>query len=664
MIEQATIQRVMDAADIVEVVGEFVTLRKAGVNFKGLCPFHHEKTPSFVVSPAKQMCKCFSCGKGGNAVNFLMQLEQMTYPEAIKWLARKYGIEIKEKEMSDEDRKRQGERESMFAVNEWANSYFQSLLHEHVDGIAVGMAYFRQRGILDETIRKFQLGYSLEQRDALAKAALKHGFNEHYLTSTGVCYKTDDDRLLDRYHGRVIFPVHDVSGKVVAFGGRILSNDKKLAKYVNSPESLIYSKSHELYGLYQAKSSIVRRDNCFLVEGYTDVISMHQCGIENVVASSGTSLTEGQIRLLHRFTSNITVLYDGDAAGIKASLRGIDMLLSEGMNIKVLPLPYGEDPDSFARSHRAEEVLRYVDENKVDFIKFKTDLLVKDAQGDPIKRAELITNVVKSISVIPNPILRQMYISECAVMLQVSEQLIVNEINKQLRAESANADKAKNEERTEEQPQGENTSQALARELESAEEKLLVSLIIRYGDCPIFPKPETDAETHTYPMQGTGQEVSPTLADDSPSVAEYIREDLSHDGLAFQTPLYARILDEALAHVSSPDWKAEAYFIRHPDVAVSTLAVDVSDEGWELSTRQREQYGDDRYRLDEIVPRVLLDYKHSLVKKRLNGILAQLRDPALLSHPEQYEGLMKEYMEISQIERQLAQLLGDRVVLK
>lgn len=346
MIDRNTIQRIMDAANIVDVVKEFVTLRKAGVNYKGLCPFHDDKTPSFTVSPSKQLCKCFSCGKGGNVVHFIMEHEQMSYPEAIRWLGKKYGIEIEEKELTDDEKRSATERESMFVLNEWARDYFSNLLRNHVDGVAVGMAYFRQRGFRDDIIRKFQLGFCLPEKDALAKAAVAKGFNQEYLVKTGLCFRTDDGRLLDRYHGRVIFPVHTVSGKVVAFGGRILSSEKKVAKYVNSPESEIYSKSHELYGLYLAKHAIVKQNRCYLVEGYTDVISMHQNGIENVVSSSGTSLTEGQIRLLHRFTDNITVLYDGDSAGIKASLRGIDMLLSEGMNIKVLLLPDGEDRKS------------------------------------------------------------------------------------------------------------------------------------------------------------------------------------------------------------------------------------------------------------------------------------------------------------------------------
>ena len=431
MIDQATIDRILDAAQIVDVVSEFVTLKRAGVNYKGLCPFHNEKTPSFVVSPSKGLCKCFSCGKGGNVVHFIMEHEQLNYYEALKWLANKYHIEIKERELSSEEKQAQNDRESMFVVNDFANNYFQNLLHNHVDGQSIGLAYFRQRGFRDDIIRKFQLGYSLNERDALVKEAARKGYKQEYLEKTGLCYRRDNDgQLRDRFWGRVMFPVHTLSGKVIAFGGRVLKTDGKVAKYVNSPESEIYHKSNELYGIYFAKQAIVRDDRCFLVEGYTDVISMHQAGIENVVASSGTSLTSGQIRLIHRFTNNITVLYDGDGAGIKASIRGIDMLLEEGMNIKVVLLPDGEDPDSFARKHNATDYKAYINSHEVDFIRFKTNLLLEEVGNDPIKRAGLIGDIVRSISVIPENIVRSVYIRECSQLLQVEEKLLVQEVNK------------------------------------------------------------------------------------------------------------------------------------------------------------------------------------------------------------------------------------------
>lgn len=671
MIDRATIQRVMDATDIVDVVKEFVTLQKSGANYKGLCPFHNERTPSFSVSPSRQLCKCFSCGKGGNAVHFLMELEHMTYPEAIKWLGRKYGIEVKEKELTDEERIQQSERESMFVLNEWASKYFQHTLHDNVDGVAIGMAYFRSRGFRDDIINKFSLGYSLEQRDALAKAALAHGFKEEYLLKTGLCYKTDDGRVLDRYHGRVIFPVHTVSGRIVAFGGRVLNTEKtkNVGKYVNSPESEIYSKSHELYGLYQAKAAIVKQGRCFLVEGYTDVISMHQSGVENVVASSGTSLTEGQIRLLHRFTNNITVLYDGDAAGIKASLRGIDMLLAEGLNIKVLLLPDGDDPDSFARKHRADEFQKYIDEHQVDFIKFKTDLLKKDIAGDPLKRAELVTNVVKSISVIPDDVVRQMYIHECASNLGVSEELIVNEINKQHRAklqqeakkDATNAEQAALDAAAAQAAEEAEMQHLLTSDLELAEERMLISLIIRYGQLPMDV---SNAEERN--ESATESEVSITQPSTLKQicVAQYINDDLQADGLTLRNTLYKRVLDEALQHCYEEGWEALPYFLNHPDQQLSRLASEVGQDNFILSTKQREMYVADKYRLDDLVPRILHDYKHAIVKEQLKRLLDELRNPQLQTDPEKADQLMRQYMEFSQIERELAKVLGDRVVLK
>ena len=633
MIDRATIQRVMDATDIVDVVSEFVTLKKAGANYKGLCPFHNERTPSFSISPARQMYKCFSCGKGGNAVHFLMELEHMAYPEAIKWLGRKYGIEIKEKELTNEEKLQQNERESMFALNEWACKYFEKTLHDTVDGVAIGMAYYRSRGFRDDIIRKFSLGYSLEQRDALAQAALSHGFKKEYLLKTGLCFETEDKQIFDRYRGRVIFPVHSVSGRVVAFGGRVLNTEKQknVGKYVNSPESDIYSKSHELYGLYQAKSAIVKHERCFLVEGYTDVISMHQSGIENVVASSGTSLTEGQIRLLHRFTNNITVLYDGDAAGIKASLRGIDMLLAEGLNIKVLLLPDGDDPDSFARKHKAEEFQKYIDTHQVDFIKFKIDLLMSDAQSDPLKRAELVTNVVKSISVIPNEVVRQMYIHECAAAMAADE---------------------------------ERMQQLMLGETELAEERMLVALIVRYGDMPMDVVDAAEDVAEADAEKAANQTEVSNAALQQISVAHYIDTDLQADGLTLHNAVYKQVLSEALAHVDEQGWKALPYFLNHPDPRISKMAADVGQDDFVLSSKQRDLYIEEQYRLDNVVPRILHDYKHAIVKEQLKHLLTELRNPQLMNAPEKAKQLMRQYMEISQIERELAKLLGDRVVLK
>lgn len=428
-IDRDTVQKILDTANIVDVVSDFVSLKRRGANYIGLCPFHNERTPSFSVSPSKGICKCFSCGKGGSAVGFLMELEQMSYNEALRYIAKKYGIEINDHEMSSEEREAESERESMMAVNEFAMKFFEHSLTETEAGRDIGLAYFRERGINDAMIKRFHLGYSPEQRDALVKKASSKGFADKYLLDTGLCYNSEHG-LRDRFRGRVIYPVFTVSGKVVAFGGRTLRKDKDIAKYVNSPESVIYRKSYELYGLYQAKQAIVRKDKCILVEGYMDVISMHQAGIENVVASSGTSLTEGQIRLIHRFTQNVTVIYDSDAAGIKASLRGIDLLLAEGLDIKVLLLPDGDDPDSFAQNHSSAEVEAYIAEHEQDFIAFKTGILMQGIENDPIARSRAIQSIVKSISVIPNPITRNVYVNECSRSMGIDEKVLNLQIAK------------------------------------------------------------------------------------------------------------------------------------------------------------------------------------------------------------------------------------------
>ena len=430
MIDRETVQKILDAADIVEVVGDFVSLKRRGANYIGLCPFHNERTPSFSVSKSKGICKCFSCGKGGSPVNFIMELEQMTYNEALRYLAKKYNIEIKEREMSEQEREEASARESMLAVNEFAMQHFEHVLADTDDGRDIGLAYFRERGINDAMIKRFHLGYSLEQRDNLLQTALRKGYNEKYLIDTGLCYRTERGAVQDRFRGRVIYPVFTVSGKVVAFGGRTLRKDKEVAKYVNSPESLVYRKSYELYGLYQAKQSIVKKDKCILVEGYMDVISMHQSGVENVVASSGTSLTEGQIRLIHRFTENVTVIYDSDAAGIKASMRGIDLLLAEGLNVKVMLLPEGDDPDSFAQSHTSSELEDYLGANEQDFIAFKTHVLMQGVENDPVARSKAIQNIVLSISMIPDQITRTVYIGECSRVLGISEKVLTLQVAK------------------------------------------------------------------------------------------------------------------------------------------------------------------------------------------------------------------------------------------
>ena len=682
MIDQATIDRIMDAAQIVDVVSEFVTLRRRGVNYIGLCPFHNEKTPSFSVSPSKGLCKCFSCGKGGNAVHFVMEHEQLSYYEALKWLAKKYGIEVKERELSYEEKQAQSVRESLFLVNDFANNYFQDILHNHPDGQAIGMSYFRQRGFRDDIIRKFQLGFSTEGRDALVQEAKKKGFNLDYLVKTGLCYTRDDGQLRDRFWGRVMFPVHTLSGKVVAFGGRVLKTDSKVAKYVNSPESDIYHKSRELYGIYFAKQAIVKQDKCFLVEGYTDVISMHQAGVENVVASSGTSLTSGQIRMIHRFTNNITVLYDGDMAGIKASIRGIDMLLEEGMNIKVMLLPDGDDPDSFARKHNATEFQEYIAAHEVDFIRFKTNLLMSDAANDPYKRATLITDIVKSISVIPEAIVRSEYIKECSQMLHVEERILVSEINKMKREEEEKRAKNQQKENTPTPLQGGESVHTGA----TAEYPDLPPIAAQdlppmgVDDMPVPPPHIQQPLSHS----SFSQPLSPLYAkerliiqqlirhgektidnaEEEVQVAALIAAEFEADGITFETPLFVQIFQEALQHLNDEGFIAERYFINHPNPEISKLAVDLAEEKYQLSKyhSKTQTVASEVDRLGEIIPHLLVDYKMSILELELKETLNQLRLPEVMNNPELSFNVMTRYKELMEVKQQMAKVLGDRVI--
>lgn len=672
MIDQATIDRIVDAAQIVDIVSDFVTLKKRGVNFVGLCPFHSDKTPSFYVSPAKGLCKCFACGKGGNAVHFIMEHEQMSYPEALRYLAKKYGIEIKERELTSEEKQVQSERESMFVINNFARDYFQNILRNHVDGRSIGMAYFRQRGFRDDIIEKFQLGYCTESHDALAQEALRKGYKKEYLVKTGLCYETDDHRLRDRFWGRVIFPVHTLSGKVVAFGGRVLSSQTKgvKVKYVNSPESEIYHKSNELYGIFFAKQAIVKQDRCFLVEGYTDVISMHQAGIENVVASSGTALTPGQIRLIHRFTNNITVLYDGDMAGIKASIRGIDMLLEEGMNIKVCLLPDGEDPDSFAGKYNATGFQDFIQKNETDFIRFKTNLLLEDAGKDPIKRAELITNLVQSISVIPEAIVRDVYIKECAQLLRLEDKLLVAEVAKRREAQAEKNNKPVSNNAAYAAPSvppeaGEmpppfppdeapdNYQSFIPQEGKEGQEfykyeRLIIQMVVRYGEkvmCNV-----TDEEGKETPV----------------TVIEYIVNDLKEDELSFHNPLHRRILTEAAEHIHDNGFTAERYFIAHPDAVVSTAATELASERYQLSKyhSKTQKLITDEERLYEMIPMLMINFKNAIVAEELKHIMYALQDPEVANDDEKCAATMQRYKEMKEIQSLMAKRLGDRVVLR
>lgn len=701
MIDQATIDRILDAAQIVDVVSEFVTLRRRGVNYIGLCPFHNEKTPSFSVSPSKGLCKCFSCGKGGNVVHFIMEHEQLSYYEALKWLARKYNIEIKERELTDEEKQAHSLRESLFVVNQFAAEYFQDILYNHIDGQRIGMTYLRSRGFRDDIIKKFQLGYSLDNRDALARTALQKGYKEEFLVKTGLCYRKDDGSLRDRFWGRVIFPVHTLSGKVVAFGGRVLNAATKNVqmKYVNSPESEIYHKSRELYGIYFAKQEIVRQDRCFLVEGYTDVISMHQSGIENVVASSGTALTSDQIRLIHRFTNNITVLYDGDGAGIKASIRGIDMLLEEGMNVKVCLLPDGDDPDSFARKHNATDYQAYINEHEVDFIRFKTNLLMEEAGKDPIKRAGLISSIVKSISVIPDSIVRSVYTRECSQLLQMEEKILTEAVAKLI--EQAQENNFKENQRKQQQAlraqentgnptmpanPGEKQETPVPQEtpgtlppppdaqsappaeevpapadeylsyipLEGNEQKVfyvreqaLVRMLIRYGE-----------KVMCYLEDENGEEQPLT-------VIECISTGLKEDELQFHNALDRRVLKEAETHLQDAGFVAERYFLSHPDPDISKLAAEMVSDRYQLSKyhSKGQKILTDEERLYELVPRLLIDFKMSIVEEEMKHTMQALNNPEVYNDPQKCQEIMKHCQELQQIQISMVQKAGDRVIL-
>ena len=705
MIDQATIDRILDAAQIYDVVSDFVTLRKRGVNYVGLCPFHDDKTPSFYVSPAKGLCKCFACGKGGNAVHFIMEHEQLSYPEALKYLAKKYGIEVKEKELTNEQKQAQSERESLFIVNQFARDYFQSILRHHTGGRSVGMVYLRSRGFRDDIIEKFQLGYCTESRDAMAQEALKKGYKAEYLLKTGLCYETDDHRLRDRFWGRVIFPVHTLSGKVVAFGGRVLASATKgvKVKYVNSPESDIYHKSNELYGIYFAKQAIVKQDRCFLVEGYTDVISMHQSGVENVVASSGTALTTGQIRMIHRFTNNMTILYDGDEAGIHASLRGIDMLLEEGMNIKVCLLPDGDDPDSFARKHNSTEFQEFIRQHETDFIRFKANLLLEDAGRDPIKRAELIGSLVQSISVIPEAIVRDVYIKECAQLLHVEDRLLVSEVAKrrekqaEARAEQAERERQRARRLAEGTPMpGTDPTETDATVLSSSTQP-----VSEGGEVPPPPPPVDTPEspypgdvsappsTSFLPMEAKeenefyryerqilqmlvryGEKVMCNVTDDNGhdtplTVTEYIASDLRNDELTFHNPLHRRMLVEAVEHIHQEGFVAERYFVAHPDPAISRLSAELISNRYQLSKyhSKNQKIVTDEERLVELVPMLLVDFKYAIVSAELKHLMRALQDPAVVNDETRCNDIMKRYSDLRKVQNAMARELGDRIVL-
>ena len=652
MIDRQTIDRIIDAADIVEVVSDFVTLKKRGTSYKGLCPFHDDTTPSFSVSPTKGVYKCFACGEAGNAVGFVMKHEQMTYPEALRWLAKKYHIEIKEKELTNEERQAESERESMFIVNEWAAHYFHETLTGTEEGQTYGMQYFRSRGIRDDIIKKFQLGYSLRDRNALSLNAKTKGYKEEFLQKTGLCYlrepepnaKDQTAKFIDRFAGRVIFPWFSVSGKVVAFGGRLLDSRTKgvAQKYVNSPDSDIYHKERELYGIFQAKKAIAKEDCVYMVEGYTDVIAMHQCGIENVVANSGTALSYHQIRTLHRFTPNIVLLYDGDEAGIHAAMRGTDMLLSEGMNIKVLLLPDGDDPDSFARKHTASDFRRYIDEHQTDFIVFKINQMLNGVT-DPIKRSEAVNSIVKSISVIKDQILRETYVRECAMRTGMAEQTIIAQMNKMIyNAKESKESPAPNPQPA--TPAAQHPSPNIQHSTSNTIETLLIQMVIRHGEEIIL----TDVQD-----EESGQTINL-------NVAQYINYDLSLDNLKFETPIYNTILADAVQHCNDEGFKAEDYFTHHHDLEISTLAIKLSTDNVKLAKSIAEISSDSSLRSK--VEQLIIGFRKEWIEQQL----AERRKQMSLASGDMTKTLqlMNEIKQLQDMRNILARRLGNDIIVK
>ena len=713
MIDRLTIERIKEAADIVDVVSEFVSLKRSGSNYKGLCPFHNDSNPSFYVSPSRGTCHCFTCGEGGDSVGFIMKHEQMNYVEALRWLANRYGIEVKETELTDEQRKEKTEREAMFVVNNWAAEYYSDILYNDVDGRAVGLQYFRQRGFRDDIIKKFRLGFSPADKYAMPKKAKEKGYNLEIMEKASLCYKDSKGEMVDRFSGRAMFPWIGVSGNVVAFGGRVLDSRTKgvSQKYVNSSESPIYKKERELYGLFQAKKAIGSEDCVYMVEGYTDVISMHQCGIENVVANSGTALSKHQIHLLHRFTSNIVLLYDGDAAGIKAALRGTDMLLSEGMNVKVLLLPDGDDPDSFAKKHNADYFKQYVEEHKTDFIEFKTRVLM-EGQTDPIKRSEAINSIVKSVSVISDPIVRATYIKDCSVRLGINEQTLIVQMNDFIRANREEKRKEEERERLRRSNpdyQAPTAQPADAQTSTSASPQQTVSASSQqpaeddpHADIPpeAFLPPEafeppssgnapvsisqTTVSTGTATTQQTyssakkqpkKEDVQTMLIqcvvrhgekiifedaelDDGTTanvtVAQYVDSQLAQDNLQFTNPVYNQILAEVVAHSGEENFVAEKYFKVHPDYEVSKTAIDLTIDDVQLSKSYEMKYEQDTLR--EHVVHLVGDFFWETTASRISFLRTEIAHNA--SNPEKYGSCLKEYQQLIAFRQKLAKVLG------
>ena len=645
MIDPATIGRILDSAEIVDVISDFISLKKRGVNYMGLCPFHNEKTPSFTVSPSKGIFKCFGCGKGGNAVNFIMEHESLSYPEALRWLAGKYNIEIVEKEETEEARQLKDDRESMMIVSAYAQRYFSRFLWEDAGGKAVGLSYFRERGLRDDTIRKFELGYCPEGKAKFTEAAQKEGYRLEFLEKTGLTIKRED-WVRDRFEGRVIFPVHNLAGRVIAFGGRILKNDPKAAKYVNSPESEIYHKSNVVYGIFQAKRELSRVDKCYLVEGYTDVLALHQAGIENVVASSGTALTSEQIRMIKRFTPNITIIYDGDEAGIKASLRGIDLVLEEGMSVRVLLLPEGEDPDSFSRARSATELADFIKVNETDFIRFKTQLLLKSTENDPVAKARLISDVVRSVAVIPDTITRSVYLKECSSLLNVEEQVLYAEVRKIKRRKSEDLRNAG----LRDQP-GKAAPQPVIyikeKDEVSTEEKELLRFLLKYCRYPLFEKDEGFERTKVI----TG--------------GEFIIGEIEEDELASENSLFYKVLSEIKQKMTEDESDLFRYFIQHPDAKVNRLVSDLLSEKHVESKRWHRagSYAEKEEEiLDMLIPKIVNEYKLRKVRDMIAELNENVATAEKSNDYDQTLELMSTIINLKKVEKILSDKLGNRTI--
>jgi len=648
MIDRSTIERILDAAQIVDVVQEFVPLKKRGVNYLGLCPFHNEKTPSFTVSPSKEIFKCFGCGKVGNSVNFVMEHEHLTYPEALKFLAKKYHIEIVEKELTQEEIEKQNERESLLVVSSYASRQFSENLFHTDEGISIGLTYFKERGFRQDTLKKFELGYSFEKRDAFSRKALEDGYKQDFLVKTGLSIQ-HEDRVFDRFSGRVMFPIHSLSGQVLGFGGRILKTDVKTAKYLNSPESEIYHKSRILYGIFQARKSITQEDRCYLVEGYTDVLSLHEANVENVVASSGTSLTQEQVRLIKRFTQNITILYDGDAAGIKASIRGIDLVLEEGMNVKIVLLPPNEDPDSYSKKVSNEEFLRYLKENETDFIRFKTQLLLSEASNDPVKKADLIRDVVKSIAVIPEAITRTVYIKECSVVLEVSEPILYHEVNK-LRQQKNFQDRNK-------YPGPEDLPvipppliKPVVRDAVTYYSEMeIIRLLLKFGG----------VEFERIVSKEDGKEEMITVSD-------YIVREITSDDLIFDHRICSKIFADFRFHVEHGLIAGDKQFVKHEDPEISSMSADLLADSHELSkiwTTKQTYVETEEMKLKEIVGDAVLKFKSDKIKNKRKEIMALLEEAVKANDTEKILALQKRYANLSVVLGLISKKLGNRIVL-